>query len=544
MRTDNLRDELDSIAGREPDVDDAWQAVKTRVRRRRARTGAGVLAVSVLVIGGAVVAAQRSSNPAHVTVRNPPVEPGGKLADFEWTRAAAAFDVVRVVAADGKTFAVGSANGKPLIAEIEDGRVVTSADPTANYELPVRAGAVNDLVAAPGALVAVGASTSAASGAEIPDAWRSTDGGRSWHSARVEVAGGGAQPVMRRAVVSDAVVYALGLPADASGNLGCPVSVWKSTDGSDFHILPGQFLCAGPADAAAGPAGPLITTMDNATAWHRSGNEWSPRSVSNEQGAPVAIAGSADGYVAVGSTRSGNDITAAIWWSPDGRTWERVATEASPADPGYRQAQFAAVAHSAAGWIAVGVRVRAGHELRATDAIVSTSADGRHWSPVTRDGDVFEQYARADGVGATSDGFAILGRADMTVSNEPATRGTILSDPVMWLGPATTPGPPTGIVEGALLEVGGPPPGLDRAVFGTITVTAPDGRTTAVTTDRRGRYSATLAPGTYEAVGHSPSYGSGANDCEPFASGSGPGGAPIVITPHAVSHVDFICSIR
>ncbi len=191
----------------------------------------------------------------------------------------------------------------------------------------------------------------------------------------------------------------------------------------------------------------------------------------------------------------------------------------------------------------MGVRVHAGHDLRVTDAIVWTSADGRHWSPNTRDNGVFEQFARADGVGATTDGFAIFGEANMSVSQEPGSDDVIGSDAVIWFG-AGTPPTSTGTLEGSLREVGGPPPGLDRGVAGTITVTGPDGRATAVTADGRGRYSATLAPGRYEAVGHSPSYGGGAYDCEPWRSGSDTGGNPIVISPHDVSHVDFICSIR
>src|SRR5690349_5218088 len=181
MKTDELRHELDVLAGREPAVDEAWDAVNARVRRRRTRTGVGVLAVSILVIGGAVVAVHDPSNPAHVTVRNPPVEPSGNVVDFAWTRVAADFDVARVVTADGKTFAVGAANGKPVIAEIEGGRVVTRVDPTADDDLAVRAGVVNDLVAVPGALVAVGESANTPSGAEHADAWRSTDRGHSWH---------------------------------------------------------------------------------------------------------------------------------------------------------------------------------------------------------------------------------------------------------------------------------------------------------------------------------------------------------------------------
>ena len=200
MRTDHLRNELDAIAGNEPAVDDAWQAVKARVRRRRRVTGVGVLAVSVLVIGGAVVAAQHVVEPRARDRPESAGRTGGQGCRIPRGHATRRSLRCRgVVTADGKTFAVGASDGKPLIAEIEDGRVVTSVDPTADYEPPVHAGAVNDLVAVPAVLVAVGESANGPDGAAHADAWRSTDGGHSWHSARVEVDGFGAHAVMRRA---------------------------------------------------------------------------------------------------------------------------------------------------------------------------------------------------------------------------------------------------------------------------------------------------------------------------------------------------------
>src|SRR5689334_1040695 len=102
MRTDELRRELDTLAGSEPAVDEAWAAVNARVRRGRALTSIGVLTVSLLVIGGVAVARHNSSNPAQVIVRNPPVEPVGNVADFTWTRLGAPFQVERVAAVNGQ----------------------------------------------------------------------------------------------------------------------------------------------------------------------------------------------------------------------------------------------------------------------------------------------------------------------------------------------------------------------------------------------------------------------------------------------------------
>ncbi len=309
MRTDELRHELERLAGSEPEIVDALRDVRMRVQRRRLvrRVGAVALAVG-LIAGAAIITTRGSSSPDRVVVRNP-APTAGDVADFGWTRVPAPpMRIRRVVTAKGHTYAVGSDDTGGTIHELLPDRQTGDSPQLGSGG----AATFNDLTVLNGELVAVGRAGS------TPAAFALRDG--NWVRVKV-VQGPGLSNSIHRVVVADGVPYAVGIPEDASGNLGCPVSVWRADNGPDFVPISGQIPCEGPIDAAAGPAGIVVTTMDNATAWRRSGDEWSPSSMSTEQAAPVAIAGADDGYVAVGSTTRGNDTSGAIWWSPDALTW-------------------------------------------------------------------------------------------------------------------------------------------------------------------------------------------------------------------------------
>jgi hypothetical protein len=93
----------------------------------------------------------------------------------------------------------------------------------------------------------------------------------------------------------------------------------------------------------------------------------------------------------------------------------------------------------------------------------------------------------------------------------------------------------TGTLTGHLRMVGGPPPGIDRPVPGTVTIS--DGSTTRqqpVSDD--GAYAVDLPPGNYTVVGHSPAAG----DNEPAC----PAASVATITSHMTTTADAICSIR
>ena len=352
---------------------------------------------------------------------------------------------------------------------------------------------------------------------------------------------------MNTVAVSDGVVYATGTQHE-SPDFNCPLSVW-SGDGTGFRLLPGRIECDSSEDLAVGPAGILAITSGHATAWTRSGVDWKPHAISPDtttvSNAHVfAVAGSDDGYVAVGSIGvpqgfPPDDLRGAIWWSADGVTWTRVGTNVP--DPRYRQAQFHDVAHSASGWIAVGWQQHPGPDLALSDAVVWTSPDGRHWTPVNRDGNTFEQYADTRIAGTTAGGFAISGTANISTPGTDAAGSPIRDnryheDEVLWMG--SDPPPTTdGIAQGSMHEIGGPAPGLPKPIAGTLVATGTDGRQHTTTVDVNGRFSITLAPGEYTVEGHSPTYGNGAYTC-------GANTAPVVVRANAVTDVELYCQIR
>jgi hypothetical protein len=536
MRTDELRRALDDLTGDPPIVDDAFRVVTRRVRTRQVRVRAGIAAACAVVIAGATASAvQLRSTGHHVIVVHPSHGTPTDVADLSWTRVATPpMTINRIVTAGGHTFAVGSTRrGAAAIAEIDaNGIMTTTVDPTAGYDLPVRSGTVNDLAGIPGALIAVG--QSAGAGAPLADAWRSTDGGHTWESVRVEVPPGSGAHTMTRVVASNGAVYAIGTEDDKNLDLLCPVSVWRSTDGTDFHLMPGEIMCAGPPNLAAGPAGIVVTTSRNATAWRSVGAEWSPRSISQNSPHVFSVAGSDVGYVAVGSTGTPpHELTGAIWWSADAISWTRVATASSASDPDYQQAQFTGIVHTAGGWIATGWQLHPGGNPAVTDAIMWTSPDGQHWTPTPRDSGEFEQYAWTNGVGATGGGAAILGRANITGNGVPGTGDPIRQDDVIWLGSATPPNA-DGIIEGSMREIGGRA-GHDKGITGSMDVTYPDGHAVTMPIGAGGRFSFAAAPGTYEIIGHGPSVGNGTNDC--------PAVGPVRVTANNVAHVELVCSI-
>ncbi len=535
MKPDELTRALDDLAGADPSIADALTSVTGRARRDRLRNRATALGVVVCILALAAFGVNRySHSSSKVFVRNPPPAVDlGNVADFTWSRVAAPdMTISRIVTAGGRTFAVGSSpDRRASIAELQNDGSITNVDPTAAYDVPRPSGRVNDLIAMPGALIAVGQSARDTDATSVPEVWRSTDRGQTWRSVPVETP---THPysVIGRVLVSHGVVYAIGdydrSNMDPAG-LPCPIPVWRSDDGTDFRLTSAPATCVGgDLHAAVGPSGLLFSTGSNATAWHLSGTEWSPRSISSGVANSIVtdLVGDEHGYVAVGYV----DADGAIWWSADGRSWRRVASTRAPADQVDRRAYFTSVVHAAAGWIAVGFQTSNRGPV-ATDAVMWTSTDGEIWAQSGRDEGVFEQYARADHVGITRDGVAILGSGNLIGDTTDGRENTHL-----WLGSNAQPRNPLGIVEGELIEVGGPAPGVPKAVSGTLTARMSDGSPIEVSTGSDGRFSTQIAPGTYNIVGHSPLYGDGKYDCTAVG--------PAIVRANSVAHVTLICSIK
>lgn len=94
-----------------------------------------------------------------------------------------------------------------------------------------------------------------------------------------------------------------------------------------------------------------------------------------------------------------------------------------------------------------------------------------------------------------------------------------------------------GTLIGHLRQVGGPPPGVDRTVTGTVTITGPD-KVVTIDVGTDGAFSAELPVGTYTVVGHSPTTLSGTHEADCPAT------SPAVVTTSNTTSRDAICSIK
>jgi len=94
-----------------------------------------------------------------------------------------------------------------------------------------------------------------------------------------------------------------------------------------------------------------------------------------------------------------------------------------------------------------------------------------------------------------------------------------------------------GTLTGHLRQVGGPPPGVDRPVGGTVTITSPD-KAMTISVGSDGVFRVDLPAGTYTVVGHSPSTLSGDKEADCPAT------SPAVVAAGRTNSSDAICSIR
>ena len=109
--------------------------------------------------------------------------------------------------------------------------------------------------------------------------------------------------------------------------------------------------------------------------------------------------------------------------------------------------------------------------------------------------------------------------------------------PVSLLVGCSSQTPANGTITGHLRQVGGAPPGVNRPVPGTVTITGG-----TVTKDLQvgqdGSYTVEVPPGTYSVVGHSPTAMSGNEQIDCHAVGG------TEVKSGATTIADAICSIR
>ena len=83
--------------------------------------------------------------------------------------------------------------------------------------------------------------------------------------------------------------------------------------------------------------------------------------------------------------------------------------------------------------------------------------------------------------------------------------------------------------------VGGPAPGENRAVPGTVTITSASGARCDVPAVH-GSFAVSVPAGSYTVTGHSPSFGDGQYEC--FADG------PVAVSSARAVSVTVVCPVR
>lgn len=203
-------------------------------------------------------------------------------------------------------------------------------------------------------------------------------------------------------------------------------SAWYSVDGSDWSVaavpaLPAEIQARRESERYVGMTG-VTAAGNDLVAWgiaevpladkpdehlvlpllwaSRDGRRWIDV-VDPDMDSVTAVAGGPGGFVAAGQAGS----EAAVWFSADGETWDRVGEGAfnSPAD-----LHLESAAATSAGYVVVGAN---GQCLSTScpdqDIVIWASADGRSWSRVPS-ADPFTG-AKAYGAFAWGSGFVVGG---------------------------------------------------------------------------------------------------------------------------------------
>ena len=287
-------------------------------------------------------------------------------------------------------------------------------------------------------LVAVGLVITAADSLSTPAAWTSTDG-VAWTRAR-------GAPDWSAAELTDVVAGPDGLVAVGRRDTeqGQQGAVWTSTDGSAWTPVtsfPGGtsfstiqaiargadgFVAVGQAqddDSLGGGASGAAWTSPDGRTWTAALDETAYRSSVGGLRGPdpelTDVVAGGPGFVAVGSLADANGIFGAIFTSPDGRSWTRVAGDSLLASSSL------VTATTWAGGLAVGGNAGG---RGPSHPVVWTSPDGRDW--VAADDADF----RARGVTPNESLSALVGEGPGLVA---VGTGSVFSGPSeasVWVG--------------------------------------------------------------------------------------------------------------
>jgi hypothetical protein len=303
--------------------------------------------------------------------------------------------------------------------------------------------AIAGVVAGGPGLVAVGSDYEGGSGSdggEISDGdaavWTSPDG-VAWTRVPHDEAvfGGPDYQEMQGVVVLGSNIIAVGV--DASGG-DADAAVWTSSDGVNWNrVVAGESALGGPGGqamlrVAAGGPGLVAVGFDDATGefdWDAAvwtspdGVTWTrvPHDEAlfggDRNQVMLGVVTADVGLVAIGWDRSGEDVDAAVWTSPDGLTWTRVPHDEAVFG-GPRNQRMVGVVGGDAGVVVVGFD-ESGDD---SDAAVWTSPDGVTWVRVVNPEAVLGGAGnqRMSGVVAAGGGLVAVGSDDSAGDSDAA----------------------------------------------------------------------------------------------------------------------------
>jgi hypothetical protein len=99
---------------------------------------------------------------------------------------------------------------------------------------------------------------------------------------------------------------------------------------NDAAALPGTALLVGQWDGPTGRYGAAVWTSPDGVTWHRDADDPALASAPGEQTSALGAAAGPTGFLAVGDTLHGAQLTPVVWTSPDGGAWHRSTIPTTP----------------------------------------------------------------------------------------------------------------------------------------------------------------------------------------------------------------------
>jgi hypothetical protein len=191
-----------------------------------------------------------------------------------------------------------------------------------------------------------------------------------------------------------------------TGNMfGDPEQPFRWLTARDVAYGPEGYVVVGEDDFAGGGMKVAIWISPDGTTWNRVEHDDAVfgGSSDDEWFNAYAVASGGAGYVAVGEIDSSERHTGAVWFSPDGHTWELVIDQPAFTGP----VTLDDVVAIEAGYVAVG------DDLKDGTPLIWFSSDGRIWSQLeTDDLPAVEGAVGLDKITSDGNTIMVVGRQD------------------------------------------------------------------------------------------------------------------------------------